>query len=163
MSLDITGDLIKSAIAREIVADFKVDNKPPVVYKEQVKQGFVYPSFFIYQVNMTQTKRMNNVYDRLYLMEVRYALKEDDVNAYSKLDEIGNQLCLTLNEINVPIAIGQDNGAYIEGTRAIRVKGEINLKKDENVLMATMTYPVTIIQFSDNVKFKSIIHNERII
>lgn len=163
MSLDVTGDIIKSAIARKLVEVFTVDGIKPVVYKEQIKQKFTYPSFFIWQIEVLQKKRMNGVYDREYMMEVRYALKEDDVRAYEKLDEIGNKLLLNLTSIQVPIATEKIDGKYTEGIRQVKVKGDIEIKKDENILLATMTYPITIVKTEDEIKLRDYIYTEKVI
>lgn len=163
MSLEITGEIVKSAIAKKIIAGFTSKEVKPVVYKEQIKQGFKYPSFFIWEISKTQKKRMNLVYDRDYLMEIRYALEEDDTKAYEKLEEVGNKLMLLLDTIDIPIRIAKDETGNIEGVRMVRAKGNIETKKDENVLIVTVTYPITIKYVSNGIKMKSLNYDEEII
>lgn len=163
MSLAITGDIIKSAIARKIISTFTVDGVKPVVYKEQVKQGFKYPSFFIYIYEVTQWKRLGNVYDRDYRIEVRYVVKEDDVEAYGKLDDMGNLLMLALSSIEVPIAIGKDELGYIEGKKTVKNKSFSRYIKDENILLYKAKYSITLKYFEDGVKMKDMMYKELIV
>ena len=63
-----------SAITRKIK-----DKYPEVtVYKDKVKQGFKTPCFFVTCLNAEQNKVGRDKYDREYLFNVRFHMKEPD-------------------------------------------------------------------------------------
>ena len=130
----VTGESVKSAISRRIVRDFTVDGIAPVVYKEQVLQGFEKPSFFIWTVDISQDKRMLNNYTRTYQMEVRYHMADGRMDAYEHLCSVGNTLLESLAYIDIPV------GEIVKPVKGTKMRFTIN----DDVLLVYVTYTMNI-------------------
>lgn len=106
MSGSVTGELIKSAIARNITKNISLQNNTPFkVYKEKTVQSFNKPSFFIWVMDVSQRKLMNNNYERYYQMNIRFHTVDDNPKEYEELSDIGNKLLYSLALLDVPILV----------------------------------------------------------
>lgn len=102
---EITGESIKSAIALKLKSTFaKNIDSPPIIYKEKMVQGMKKPCFFIWTMDIEQTKGLMNQYRRVYQMNVRYHPVDDDPKLYETLGEIGNKLLEHLDTISLPVS-----------------------------------------------------------
>ena len=107
----INGETIKSAISLKIRSAFaSTTGTPPVttyprMYKEKVVQGMSKPCFFIWTMEVTPTKRMNNRYELMYQMNVRFEPDDDDEDAYKTCMENAIILTEALSKIDVPIEV----------------------------------------------------------
>lgn len=127
MSIQVTSDLVKSAISKKLSTSFPNTD----VYKEQVVEGISYPSFFINQITLTPVKLYRDKYIYEFLMEVDYFLEPKSLNRYKNLDNVGCELLDVLETI------------YVEN---IPIKGRyMNSQKVDDVMVTTVTYklPVT--------------------
>lgn len=106
MAGEIVGESIKSAIAKKLIQVFTKNGVPPVVFKEQINEGFITPSFFIEQLDISQTRIRNNIYDRTYQMIVRYHATEGNLDEKVELAEKEDELLEALIRIDVPIIVG---------------------------------------------------------
>jgi hypothetical protein len=137
---ELLGETIKSAIAQKILNIF---TPAPIIYKEKIYQGFITPCFFIWIINVTQTKLLMNSYTRDYLMNIRYHISEKDTKTYEKLALIGNTLLAELTKIEVPIFFGTydiDNNP-IEALKPVYGKN-IEFKITEDILQFFVTYTI---------------------
>lgn len=136
MNGQITGELIKSAIAKQIKASH--DAK---IYKEQIVQNFSRPCFFIWTITVEQRQLTRQLFERIYMMEVRYHAQEEDARLYETLCEIGNKLAFELKSIDVPILVRGESEELIE--QLLPVKGtEIEFKVSDDVLIFNVNYNV---------------------
>lgn len=136
----ITGETIKSAVAKCIVQNFTVDSVPPKVYKEQIVQGFTKPAFFIWIIDLAQSPLLGNRLEQTYQMNVRYHIDEKDNNKYQKLSHIGIQLLEALRTINVPIGVMQA-GELVEINKPVRGR-QMNFQITDDVLQVFVTYTI---------------------
>lgn len=132
----ITGETIKSAIAKRIKASFTQDGVAPVVYKEQILQGFKKPSFFIWTIDVAFEKRMFNNYRGTYNMEVRYHAQDDVSKLYEHLCSVGTLLLEVLSTIELPITVETEEELF-----PVRGK-QLDFKIQDNVLLVYVTYNI---------------------
>lgn len=138
---EITGEIIKSAIARNIKQNIKLaDNFK--IYKERTVQNMSKPCFFIWEMDVGQAKQMRNQYTRDYQMNIRFHAKEDSSKLFEQLSNLGNQLLESLALLQVPLRVlDPDSNQVIEGTKP--VKGvEMSFNIVENVLQVYVTYTI---------------------
>ena len=145
----VTGELIKSAVALRIRQAFAVTagDPPvtlyPVITKERTVQGHETPSFFIWQLNMSQEEVAKDVFERTYQMNVRY-FPEESTKMYEQLDNIGNQLLEALRYIDVPLIVSvTDEGEYVLENRKVR-GAEMDYKIQDDVLQAFANYTIRV-------------------
>jgi hypothetical protein len=146
MSIEIVGDIIKSALALNIRTAFSVTvgevTTYPTIYKELIIQDAVYPSFFIWSINTTQAQISSDSHMRTYLMNVRYSLPQDSNGVYSALTSVAEVLLDTLDSINVPIYLGKlVGGVPVLETKPVRGY-DIDFKIEEDVLQFFVTYKI---------------------
>lgn len=115
----IDGELMTSAISKKISSWFTSGSKKPTIYKEQIVQGFKKPSFFVWQLDVTQKKLMANNYRRLYQMNIRYHPQDDLPKEHEHLRNVQNELLQCLSSINVPIGM-EAHGQIVEITKPVR-------------------------------------------
>lgn len=145
----ITGESIKSAIALKIRSAFaKTEGDPPItlyptIYKEEVVQNMILPSFFIWTMEVDQTQVQKNVYERMYQMNIRYHPIEEDLRLYENLESIALKLSESLTSIEVPIFAGSLNeeGQPIEDKKPV-VGRSISHKITDGVLQFFVTYTI---------------------
>lgn len=136
MNGEITGELIKSAIAKQIKASHGAK-----IYKEQIVQNFSRPCFFIWTVSVEQRQLTRQLFERVYMMEVRYHAQEEDTRLYETLCEVGNKLAYELKSVDVPILVKSGGEELTE--QLLPVKGtEIEFKVSEDVLIFNVNYNV---------------------
>lgn len=139
---EITGEMIKSAMARNITQNITLKNKTAYkIYKEKTVQGFSKPSFFIWTMDVDQTKLMRNNYERNYMMNVRYHTKDDAPKQYEELNELGNKLLWTLSTLNVPIVVLDETNKEIQVDKPIKGK-QMSFNIVEDVLQVYVTYTI---------------------
>ena len=107
----ITGETVKSAISLKIRSAFATTSgTPPVtayptIYKEKVVQGMIKPCFFVWTMDVSPVKRMNNSFELLYQMNIRYEPSENDEEKYKSCMNAAMTLTEALSSINVPIDV----------------------------------------------------------
>jgi hypothetical protein len=107
----ITGETIKSAISLKIRSAFATSSgTPPVtlyptIYKEKVVQGMVKPCVFVWTMDVSPVKRMNNSFELPYQMNIRYEPSEGDEEKYKSCMNAAMTLIEALSSINVPIDV----------------------------------------------------------
>jgi hypothetical protein len=139
---EITGEMIKNAMARNITKNITLKNKASYkIYKEQTVQGFSKPSFFIWTMDVDQTKQMRNNYERNYMMNVRFHTKDDAPKQYEELNDIGNKLLWALSILNVPILVLDETNKQIEVNKPIKGK-QMSFNIVEGVLQVYVTYTI---------------------
>lgn len=136
----IVGETVKSAIALKIRSAFAVTSgTPPVtiyptIYKEKVVQGMTKPCFFVWTMDVTPLKRMNNRYEFTHQMNVRYEPADTDETPYETCMSVALALTEALDTIDVPIAI---NG--VETEKQVRGK-ELSFNITDGVLQFFVSY-----------------------
>lgn len=141
MTGEVFGDIIKNSMADKINSYFE----SPTMYKEQIVQGLRKPSFFIWQTNLGQTKRMGRTFDRLYQMNVRYHPQDDLPNEYEHLCDVQNKLLECLSIIDVPMLTSDNNGGYI--AKQLPVIGtQMDSSISDGVLQVFVSYKITVKQ-----------------
>lgn len=75
---------LKALIIQQLKRVYGLDMK---VYDEPIKQGLVSPSFLVLIVNDSQERKLWNISEREYLVNVTY-FPEDTRNAYAELDRV---------------------------------------------------------------------------
>lgn len=140
MPAEVTGEIIKSAIARKITEQFSVDTKP-IIYKEQILQGFKKPSFFIWTVDVSQQKQMLNNFTRSYEMNVRYHAEDNRTDLYEHLCSVGSQLLECLSIIVLPAVQQQLDGTEVEVQLPLYSR-KLNFKITDDVLQVYVTYDI---------------------
>lgn len=145
----MSGESIKSAIARKINNKFKVTSGSPLsteyptVYKEKIVQNMKKPCFFVWQMNVSQEKQMRNNYWLVFEMNVRYHPVENDVDQYRTLASVGTKLLSDLSSIDVPIS----EGGEIR-TRPV-VGKQMNFRIEDGVLQLFVTYNIKVKMHSE--------------
>lgn len=139
----ITGEIIKSAIARRLSASFNTDGKSYKIYKERIVQGMERPCFFIWTINVEQNKVGRGTYERHYMMQVRHHLPETEASDFEELCEIGTKLLQALNIIDVPILVRNDEELVETMLPVFGKKQEFKID-DDDVLLAYVTYTIRI-------------------
>lgn len=135
----IGGETVKSSIARKIKSTF--DPNAPKIYKEPVLEGMVLPCFFIRTLNVSQTEHLGKTFIRDYQMTVRYHPVVLDVDINAHLEDVANKLLEHLNEINVPIFLGNYNSNEEPIEELKPVKGsQMDYTINEGVLQVFITY-----------------------
>lgn len=145
---EIVGESIKSAIAKRIRTAFQVTSgTPPVttyptVYKEEIPEGFVRPSFFIETVEVNQRRIIREVYERTYLMNIRHhAAIGPKTN--EDLELIANKLLEEMATIEVPIFNGVYDEHDVPVASLLPVRGfDSNYNIRENVLQVYISYRI---------------------
>lgn len=134
------GELITSAISKKISSWFTSGSKKPTIHKEQIVQGFKKPCFFVWQLDVTQTKLMANNYRRLYQMNIRYHAEDDLPKEYEHLRKIENELLQCLSSIDVPIGI-EAHGQTVKVTKPVR-STSLNSNIQDGVLQVFANYVI---------------------
>lgn len=99
MSITITGDTVKSAISTAISnSSISTGCK---IYKEQAKQAFKKPCFFIWPIKVGSDKQLSNRAKQSHQMVVRYFPKDCENPKYSELTDVGTQLMEVLDYIDL--------------------------------------------------------------
>ena len=119
MAGTINGETIKRAIARKLSASFNTDGKSFKVYKERIVQGMQRPCFFVWQINVEQTKVARDTYGLHYQMQIRYHTPDTEASDFEELCLIGNEILQALSTIDVPILVRDDAGELVETTLPI--------------------------------------------
>lgn len=145
MNGQITGETIKSAIARKLSNSTFVAVNSFKLYKEMTRQNFSLPAFFIWTVNVEQTKEAKNRFRLNYSMEVRFHPNTRDPVSYEKLCSVGTELLDYLETIYVPILEVGPDGALIEVLRPVRGK-QMEFKIVEDVLQFLVDYSIRAAQ-----------------
>lgn len=145
MNGQITGETIKSAIARKLSNSTFVAVNSFKLYKEMTRQNFSLPAFFIWTVNVEQTKEAKNRFRLNYSMEVRFHPNTRDPTSYEKLCSVGTELLDYLETIYVPILEVGPDGALIEAVRPVRGK-QMEFKIVEDVLQFLVDYSIRAAQ-----------------
>lgn len=145
MAGEIVGESIKSAIAQKLIQAFTLNGVPPIVFKEQIVEGFVTPSFFIEQLDVSQTRILNNIHSRIYQMIVRYHATEDNPDEKVELAGVGNTLLEALLRINVPLIVGTnpESGEPVVENRPVGGRN-LNFTIQEGFVQCYVTYVVRI-------------------
>lgn len=136
----INGETIKSAIALKIRSAFASTNGSPpttsypTIYKEKVLQGMKKPCFFVWTMDVSPKKLMNNNYEFVHQMNIRFEPDDDDEEAYKTCMENAIVLTEALSKIDVPIEIDGD-----EVLKQIYGRN-ISYKIVEDVLQFYVTY-----------------------
>lgn len=134
----VTGEIIKSAIARNIAKNIKLEGSTPFkIYKEKTVQSFHKPSFFIWVLDVSQEKLMNNNYQRDYQMNIRFHTVDDNPKEYEVLSDVGNQLLCSLALLNVPIL----DTNKVEVTKPVKGK-QMSFNIVDGVLQFYVTYTI---------------------
>lgn len=162
----VNGETIKSAIARKIVSSFKKTEGEvtyyPNVYKETILQDLKLPCFFIQILNVEQNKIMNNLYEQIYEMNVRYHVERENLKTYETLSAIGLKLFEYLSEIDVPIFSGEykkGKPKYID--LPVRTTS-LDFKITDNVLQVYPTYVIRVKDIDKNIDYmRSLEINEK--
>ena len=141
MNGQITGETIKSAIARKLSNSTFVAVNSFKLYKEMTRQNFSLPAFFIWTVNVEQTKEAKNRFRLNYSMEVRFHPNTRDPISYEKLCSVGTELLDYLETIYVPILEVGPDGALIEAVRPVRGK-QMEFKIVEDILQFLVDYSI---------------------
>ena len=141
MNGQITGETIKSAIARKLSNSTFTALESFKLYKEMTRQNFSLPAFFIWTVNVEQTKEAKNRFRLNYSMEVRFHPNTRDPVSYEKLCSVGTELLDYLETIYVPIMDVGPDGAMIEIVRPVRGK-QMEFKIVEDVLQFLVDYSI---------------------
>lgn len=149
MAGKITGEIIKSAIARKLSASFNADGKPYKIYKERIVQGMQRPCFFIWTVVVEQTKVARNVYEWHYQMQIRHHLPDNEASDFEQLCEIGTQMLQALNTIDVPILVRNDEQELVETTLPVFGKKMEYKIDDDDVLLLYVTYDIRVSKQQD--------------
>lgn len=126
----LQGDLIKSALAKQLAALF-----PGVtVYKEKIERGLKYPCFFVLQLN-TSTQPDLRPYAWIdYQMNIRYRPNKDYNSKRSELDQLGLDMMLGLKEVEVEgqPARGRDiSYQIVDGVLQFFINFRMRIKKEE--------------------------------
>ena len=137
MITEVTGEFIKSAMAKRITETFT----NPVIYKEQILQGFKKPSFFIWTVDVSQQKQMRNNFTRSYEMNVRYHAETDRTDLYQHLCSVGSQLLECLSTIVLPTVKIQLDGTETEVELPLYSR-QMSFKITDDVLQVYVTYDI---------------------
>ena len=145
MNGQITGETIKSAIARKLSNSTFVAVNSFKLYKEMTRQSFSLPAFFIWTINVEQTKEAKNRFRLNYSMEVRFHPNTRDPVSYEKLCSVGTELLDYLETIYVPILEVGPDGALIEVLRPVRGK-QMEFKIVEDVLQFLVDYSIRAAQ-----------------
>jgi len=140
---EIMGESIKSAISLKIKNNFTtINGKPPIIYKEQMVQGMKKPSFFIWQMDVSQEKLFGKNYERIYQMNIRYHPEDKDLKRYETLADIGNKLLEYLAYIEIPIITKYDDkGNPIEEMKPVK-GSQMSFKIVDNILQVFVTYVI---------------------
>ena len=141
MNGQITGETIKSAIARKLSNSTFVAVNSFKLYKEMTRQSFSLPAFFIWTINVEQTKEAKNRFRLNYSMEVRFHPNTRDPISYEKLCSVGTELLDYLETIYVPILEVGPDGALIEVLRPVRGK-QMEFKIVEDILQFLVDYSI---------------------
>lgn len=144
---EVTGEILKSAIAGAIRKEFAIETGDPpvtiypVITKEKTLQGTTKPSFFIWQLNVGQEQVNKDTIERTYHMNVRY-FPEQSTTLYEELDSIGNRLLGVLRSVDVPMIVSkQPDNLYSLAPRP--VKGtDVEYKIEEDVLQVFANYTI---------------------
>jgi hypothetical protein len=144
LSTEITGEIIKSAIARKISSDFALANSQTKIYKEKIVQNWNKPCFFIWTVDVSQEKLMNNNYSLIYQMNVRFHPRDDDKTTYETLCGIGTMLFETLSEIELPLMVYVDGG-IAEQNKPVRGT-QMSYQVTDDVLQFFVTYTLKVMK-----------------
>ena len=140
--VEITGETIKSAMALNIKQNITLDDGSNFrIYKETTVQGLKKPCFFIWTLDVGQTKQMGNNYERVYQMNIRFHAQDDVDNLYERLCELGNKLLCSLARIYVPINIDEQT---VVNKPVIGKQMSFNVVED--VLQVYVTYTIKIKQ-----------------
>lgn len=146
---EVVGESIKSAIALKIRNGFAVTSgTPPVttyptIYKEQIVENMVKPSFFVWTMDAEQVWLMGSYYQRVYQMNIRYHTTDNDLKAYENLSAVGNTLLEVLRMIDVPIFLGRYDNLEnpIEDKKPVYGK-LMSYKITDGVLQLYVTYVI---------------------
>ena len=99
------------------------------------------PAFFMWTINVEQTKEAKNRFRLNYSMEVRFHPNTRDPVSYEKLCSVGTELLDCLETIYVPIMDVGPDGAMIEVVRPVRGK-QMEFKIVEDVLQFLVDYSI---------------------
>lgn len=159
-------EILKSAISLKIKDCFTQKQGDifiyPTIYKEQILQGFKRPCFFIWVFDISQTKLLNNNYERLYQMNIRYHTDKDDLKEYESLSNVGNKLLRCLEYIKVPTITGRVEGKI--NTDLVNIRGDkLSYKINEDVLHFYVNYLIKgRFNMEENAVMESLTINEDI-
>lgn len=126
----LTGETVKSAIAKKIRSEFATDSYP-TIYKERSVQGMEKPCFFICVLETTQEKRMQESYRRTYRMNIRYH-PNNGPRIREELGEVENRLLGVLASLPLELS----TGSFV--VRGKQMEGKIV----ENVLQVFVSYTI---------------------
>ena len=134
---EISGESLKSAIALKILGGFAdvVSTSPLTLYKERMVQQIELPCFFIWTMDISQIRVGQNVYSRLYQMNVRYQSKDNNSSNYEELTQVGSILLEELRELQLPVLTPPKLGEIIPAT-------EVTFNIVENVLQCFANYRI---------------------
>ncbi len=124
MSIQVTADVVKSAISLKLSASYPTTK----IYKEQVVEGLNYPSFFITLVKPYVNHLYKNKYMYEFLMNIQYNVDPKIETRYKDLDNMAVDLLETLETIEL-------GGLNLKGKN-------MNSSKDEATLDFFVTYNV---------------------
>lgn len=144
MSVEITGESVKSAIARKLAADFGSQTPAPKLYKEQILQNLVKPYFFIWIMDVSQEKLMNRNYTLAYQMNIRYHPKDEDTATYETLSSVAIKLFETLSTIELPVLTLIDD-VEVEQLKPV-VGSQMNYSINDGVLQFYVTYNLRVMK-----------------
>lgn len=139
MSIEITAETIKSAIALKIKNDYidTLNNSSIKIYKEKIIQNFVTPAFFIWLINASQERLISNNYIQMYEMNIRYHPEENNLSSYEELTTIGNTLFCILETLEITYQNKEEKNI------TVRLKGiDMDFKITDDVLQFFVNYRV---------------------
>jgi hypothetical protein len=128
-NVEITGEVIKSAIARRIIE--AVPGAAGRVYKEPQNQNITGDAFYITQRRISQSQQVFGLLSRRYEMIVRYEPEEAAARKLEKCDEVGNLLLFGLRSID------SGNGVLIHGS-------DMSHEVIDGTALIYVTYPIRV-------------------
>lgn len=142
--MEITGESITSAIALNLRSGFtSSEGEPPVIYKDQTVQDKQVPSFFIWTMDVDNTK-VGRYYEQLYQMNIRYELEEGHEKPQETLRAIGMKCLDILGVIEVdnrPLNSTSINYQIVEGVLQVFANYTLKVTKPSipQVVMGDLT------------------------
>lgn len=127
----LSGDVIKSAVARRLTALFE----GVTVYKEKVNQHIKYPHFFILQINTSRDKDLSPYNWLNFQLNIRYRPNKDFNSNYSELDQIGLDMIDGLETIEVegtPLRPTDINYQIVDGVLQFFINFRMRVKKEQD-------------------------------
>ena len=143
----IDSEDVKQAITQRLLEIF-----PDITVYKEAKTNIVYPHFFVYQINVSDTEERKNYHLLSYSMEIRYRVASDsstDLKLEQNLDNVGLKLLQGFNIIDF-----EDEKIRCKDKSIEKVDGVLHFLFTTDILAKLVSNEETIKQNKLNMEVK---------